>query len=93
MKKNTIFIAFTFVSIISVGQKFKQPSTDLSFEQNKNFFQQIFNEPTNVSTQVSPLKLNKTSSTSYKRIAGSSNIYGSLVTESRVLQYNKELNT
>jgi hypothetical protein len=94
MKKQLLFGLTAFASLATVAQN---PYRTIANAKVKKMETMKFvpAEPSifNISTASHANVANKVSAAPYKRISGSFNLYGTIISESRCLQYNEAINT
>lgn len=93
MKKQLLFGLTTFASLAVVAQNPYRTIANAKIKKMETM-KFVLAEPSifNI-TPASTNNANKVSAAPYKRIAGSRNAFGTIVSESRCLQYNQALNT
>ncbi len=92
MKKQLLFGVTAFASLAVIAQNSHRTIANAKFKkmETMNF---TVAEPSIFNITPSTNVANKVSAAPYKRIAGSTNALGTIVSESRCLQYNEALNT
>ncbi len=89
MKKQVLLTLASALTISIYAQQSNRSNQNLTVKRVETF-KSIRPEPQITGQQNKSLK--KVSAITYKRIASSSNVYGLVATETRCLQYNKDLN-